>query len=183
MRRARMMREARRRLDEADALLGPVVALHFERRESEEHKYAACLNKLGSLRLAQGRHQEALDALLEAESIYRGSYDAGHPYRAKTLSRLGAVLIATGGTVVLSTGEEVNAEQTLLLAEEILRTRLGDSHPSLVAVYERLAQCTTDATAKAELRGRARRIKEALFSETLPEPEPHPSIAPDAAPS
>ncbi|MFF5141112.1 tetratricopeptide repeat protein [Streptomyces sp. NPDC013157] len=183
MRRVRMMREARQRLDEADALLGPVVALHFKRRESEEHKYAACLNKLGSLRLAQGRHQEALAALLEAESIYRGSYDAGHPYRAKTLSRLGAVLIATGGTVVLSTGEEVNAEQTLLLAEEIFRTRLGDSHPSLVAVYERLAQCTTDATAKAELRGRARRIKEALFSETLPEPEPHPSIAPDAAPS
>ncbi|MGW7241395.1 tetratricopeptide repeat protein [Streptomyces sp. NPDC054804] len=181
MRRLRMMREARRRLDEADALLGPVVELHFKRRESEDHKYAACLNKLGSLRLAQGRHQEALDALLEAEAIYSRSYDAGHPYRAKTLSRLGAVLIATGGTVILSTAEEVNAEQTLRLAEQIFRSRLGDQHPCLVAVYERLAECTTDAGRRAQLRGRARRIKEVLGSASPP--TSRPAVAPGGAPT
>ncbi|MEV7318682.1 tetratricopeptide repeat protein [Streptomyces sp. NPDC093970] len=180
-RRLRMGREARRRLDEADALLGPVVELHFKRRESEEHKYAACLNKLGSLRLAQGRHQEALDALLEAEAIYSNSYDPGHPYRAKTLSRLGAVLIATGGTVTLSTGEDTDAEGTLRLAEQIFLTRLGDRHPSLVAVYERLAECAADAGARARLRGRARRIREAPGDGSPPASQP--ATTPGGAPT
>ena len=162
LRRRRIHRVADRRLTEAESLLAPVVVLHRKRRETEEHKYAACLNKLGSLRLAQGRHQEAVETLLEAEAIYVDSYGAEHPYRAKTLSRLGAVLIATGGTAVLKTGERVTAEQTLRLAEDIFRARLGDAHPSLVAVYERLAECTTSPRTAADLRGRARHIREAL---------------------
>jgi len=170
-----MIRESRRRLAEADALLGPVVALHLKRRESEEHKYAACLNKLGSLRLAQGRQQEALRVLLKAERIYVRSYDAHHPYRAKTLSRLGAVLIETGGTVTLSTGERVNAEQTLRLAEEIFLPCLGPGHPSLVAVYERLAEATADPARKADFRARARRIKESFDEGTPLAPQPSAS--------
>ncbi|MGW4906611.1 hypothetical protein [Streptomyces sp. NPDC004270] len=87
---------------------------------------------------------EALDALLEAEAICSRSYDAGRPYRAKTLSRL------------------------------------GGQHPCLVAVYERLAECTADAGRRAQLRDRARRIKEALGSASPPTSQP--AVEPDGAP-
>lgn len=179
LRRRRLLREARRRLREAEELLGSVVTLHSKRRETEEHKYAACLNKLGSLRLAQGRHVEALDALLEAERIYVTSYGPEHPYRAKTLSRLGAVLISTSASVVLATHESANATQVLRLAEAIFRARLGDTHPSLVAVYERLADCATDEEAQTAFRTRARGIRGMLDGSILSQPQaPTPLPAP-----
>lgn len=165
LRRNHLSRLARAKLDAADTLLIPVVELHRKRRDTERHKYAACLNKLGSLRNAQGRTAEAIESLLEAEKIYVDTYGPDHHYRAKTLTRLAAALVATGGTATLNTGEEVNAEATLRLAEGIFRTRLGDAHPSLIAVYERLALCTSDEAEAMEHRARARRIKDALNSD------------------
>lgn len=154
----RLRRDSRTRLREAAELLAPVVELHRKRREAEDHKYAACLNKLGSLQHAQGRTAQALRTLREAEGIYVARYGRGHHYRAKTLSRLGPVL--------LSTGDRPGAEDTLHEAERIIRGRLGDVHPSLSAVYERLALCTTDAQRAADFRTRAQRIKDAIGAGT-----------------
>ncbi|MGP4012703.1 tetratricopeptide repeat protein [Streptomyces sp. 4N124] len=178
LRRSRLNRQARAKLDSAQALLTPVVELHRKRRDTERHKYAACLNKLGSLQHAQGRTAEALQTLQEAEKIYADKYGADHHYRAKTLSRLGAVLITTGTTLALSTDDQVDAERALRLAEGIFRTRLGENHPSLVAVYERLALCTADENQAAEHRARARRIKAALDGESPPSPSQTPEPLP-----
>jgi tetratricopeptide (TPR) repeat protein len=152
--RRRLRREARVPLREAAELLGPVVEQHRKRREAEPHKYAACLNKLGSLQHAQGRAAQALTTLREAEAIYVAKYSRDHHYRAKTLSRLGPVL--------LGAGDRQGAEDALREAEGIIRGRLGDVHPSLVAVYERLALCSTDVQRATEYRACAQRIKEAV---------------------
>lgn len=149
-----LRRDSRARLREAAELLAPVVELHRKRREAEDHKYAACLNKLGSLQHAQGRTAQALRTLREAEGIYVARYGRGHHYRAKTLSRLGPVL--------LTAGDRPGAQDTLHEAERIIRGRLGDVHPSLSAVYERLALCTTDAQRAADFRTRAQDIKDAI---------------------
>ncbi|WP_406492093.1 hypothetical protein [Streptomyces sp. NBC_01604] len=152
--RRRLYREARAHLREAAQLLDAVVELHRKRREAEAHKYAACLNKLGSLQHAQGRTALALETLREAEEIYVTKYSSDHHYRAKTLSRLGPVL--------LSAGDRQAAEQALREAEGIICSRLTDVHPSLVAVYERLAVCTHDAQEASAYLIRARHIKDAI---------------------
>ncbi|WP_046733472.1 NB-ARC domain-containing protein [Streptomyces humi] len=165
--RLRLSRSAARQLHEADRLLSQAVDQHRKRREAENHKYAACLNKRGSLRLAQGRPKEAEQDLLEAEAIYVTAYKADHPYRAKTLARLGEVLLAAGPAgrkVTLATGDECDAKKVLDMAEHIFVSRLGPCHPVLVAVYERLARCTADEAAAAALRRRAAQVREATRS-------------------
>jgi len=154
LRRQRLRRKARGLLRDAAGLLGPVVEQHHKRRETEEHKYAACLNKLGSLQLAQGRTQQALATLRVAEHIYATAYGARHPYRAKTLSRLGAVHLAMG--------DRAGAERVLREAEAIFLTSLGDHHPSLIAVYERLAACTADPRQAVDFRARAQHVKQVI---------------------
>ncbi|WP_158751267.1 tetratricopeptide repeat protein [Streptomyces bicolor] len=154
LRRRRLRRDARARLREAAELLGPVVELHRKRRDAEAHKYAACLNKLGSLQHAQGRAAQALETLREAEAIYIAQYGRDHHYRAKTLSRLGPVLLACG--------DRQGAENALREAEGIIRGRLGDVHPSLVAVYERLASCSTGTQLTSEYLARAQGIQAAV---------------------
>ncbi|MFI6618945.1 tetratricopeptide repeat protein [Streptomyces sp. NPDC050528] len=157
LRRLDLMRQARAALVRADAILGPVVELHSKRSEAEEHKYASCLNKLGSLRLAQGRTAEAKQALEQAEGIYRRAYGNQHYYRAKSLTRLGPVLRA-GGDVP-------GAERALRDAEEIFRTALGGDHPVLMTVYEHQADCAADRGDTREarrLRAEAHRIRQSL---------------------
>jgi tetratricopeptide (TPR) repeat protein len=85
---------------------------------------------MGSLQYVQGRIEEALEALLAADRIFTETYGIGHPYRAEALSRLGAVLIAAG--------DRPGAADALGEAERLLRTRLGDEHPSRIAAHERL---------------------------------------------
>ena len=156
--RGRVLRcQAAARLDEAGVLLGPAVALHQRRRDTEEHKYAACLNKRGSLELALGRAAEAKVTLEEAERIYRQQYGEQHHYRAKALSRLGAVLLALG--------ETDRATSVLREAETIFRSALGDGHPALVAVWQRLADCLDGQPEAAQLRERAVRLGVALRAE------------------
>ncbi|MEV6484292.1 tetratricopeptide repeat protein [Streptomyces sp. NPDC051576] len=171
--RRELNRAARAKLRSAEELLHPVLAMHRQRRRDEAHKYAACLNKLGSLQHAQGRTQEALTTLREAETIYIQRYGSDYHYRAKTLSRLGPVLITAG--------RRPQAETVLREAEGIFRTRLGEGHPSLVAVYERLAACTHDPLQAASFRSRAQHISAALWDEVRlpgavsPVPRPTPS--------
>ncbi|MFI6010623.1 tetratricopeptide repeat protein [Streptomyces sp. NPDC051243] len=160
MRRLELNRAARARLAGAEELLGPVLALHHKRRAAEAHKYAACLNKLGSLQHALGRAQQARRTLRDAEAIYKERYGEDHHYRAKTLSRLAPVLI--------SLGRREEAASVLTDAEAIFRARLGEDHPCLVAVYERLAACTTDPLRAADFRDRARRIAVALWDGAEP---------------
>ncbi|MFI6545930.1 tetratricopeptide repeat protein [Streptomyces prunicolor] len=157
--RRRRRREALAYLREAADLLDPVVELHRKRSSAEGHKYAACLNKLGSLQHAQGQTEQALETLREAESIYLAKYGPEHHYLAKTLSRLGPVL--------LSAGDRPGAEETLLEAKKIFTTRLGMNHPSLVAVYERLVLCTTDADRIAEYRADAQKIRDRIRAEEV----------------
>ncbi|MFE7777581.1 tetratricopeptide repeat protein [Streptomyces sp. NPDC057445] len=160
LRRRDLHRQARSRIAQADELLAPVLALHLKRRETEAHKYAACLNKLGSLRFAQGRIPEAARTLREAEQIYVSAYGPDHHYRAKTLSRLGPVLRAAG--------DREGAERVLRQAERIFVATLGSSHPSLVAVYTHLAECTTGHERAAELRARAELVHRALWNDSSP---------------
>lgn len=162
IRRRDCSRAARAKLSSAEELLGPVLALHRQRRMAEAHKYAACLNKLGSLQLALGRAQEAQRTLLEAEEIYRMRYGEDHHYRAKTLSRLAPVLITLG--------RRDEADSVLTKAEEIFRARLGEDHPCLVTVYERLADCAADPVRAAAFRDSARRISIGLWDGADPPP-------------
>ncbi len=165
--RLRLRRSAIRQLREADQLLSQAVDQHRKRREAENHKYAACLNKRGSLRLAQGRTKEAEKDLLKAEAIYVSAYKADHPYRAKTLARLAEVLLVAGPPgrkVRLATGDECDAGEVLVMAERIFVTQLGPHHPVLVAVYERLARCAHDEETAAGLRRRAAHIREVTRS-------------------
>ncbi|MCX4761130.1 tetratricopeptide repeat protein [Streptomyces sp. NBC_01275] len=155
LRRRELRRQGQEKLRSAADLLEPVLDLHLNRSEAEPHKYAACLNKMGSLQAAQGRTVEALETLDRAHRIYTQKYGSDHHYRAKTLSRLGPVLLVAG--------DRATAELVLREAERIFRARLGDHHPSLVAVYERLTECTDDPAEAADLRARAQRIKESLW--------------------
>ncbi|MEZ0093656.1 tetratricopeptide repeat protein [Streptacidiphilus sp. EB129] len=143
LRRRQLRRAAARQLQEAWLLLEPVVALHYKRRDTDEHKYASTLNKRGSLEFAQGRAHDARATLEEAERIYRTRYGERHHYRAKTLSRLGPVLRATG--------DRDRAEAVLREAASIFQETLGDEHPALIAVYLRLADCLDDRSAEAPL--------------------------------
>jgi tetratricopeptide (TPR) repeat protein len=168
LRRSRLNAEVSATLAEASTLLGPVVALHFRRRDMEEHKYAACLNKRGSLEFAQGRAAQARETLAEAERIYRRLYGERHHYRAKTLSRLGPVLRALG--------EADRAEAALREAASIFEEKLGSAHPNLVAVYLRLAACLKDSPHEAEaLREQAAGIRDVLRSRTGG-PAPVPAV-------
>ncbi|MFD4597601.1 tetratricopeptide repeat protein [Streptomyces sp. NPDC058464] len=156
-RRRDLRRRARTELDQADRLLGPVVELHRKRSEAEEHKFAACLNKLGSLRLAQGRPAEARRTLEHAEAIYLRRYGERHYYRAKSLTRLGPVLRAQG--------DGGGAERVLREADGIFRAALGDDHPALMAVCEHLSDCASDRGNHEEadrLRREADRIRRLL---------------------
>ncbi|MFD4504789.1 tetratricopeptide repeat protein [Streptomyces sp. NPDC058457] len=157
LRRRDLRRRARTELDQADRLLGPVVELHRKRSEAEEHKYAACLNKLGSLRLAQGRSADARRILEQAEEIYLRLYGERHYYRAKSLTRLGPVLRALGDSAA--------AERVLREANGIFRAALGDDHPALTAVCEHLSDCASDRGDHEEagrLRLEADRIRRSL---------------------
>ncbi len=152
-----LSRRARAELDRAERLLGPVVELHRKRSETEEHRYAACLNKLGSLRLAQGRTAEARRTLEQAEAIYLRLYGERHYYRAKSLTRLGPVLRAQG--------DGGAAERVLREANGIFRAALGDDHPALMAVCEHLSDCASDRGDHEEagrLRREAARIRRSL---------------------
>jgi len=151
-------RTARRELAEADTLLKPVLELHFKRKETEAHKYAACLNKLGSLQFSQGRLDDARATLEKAARIYKDKYGPRHHYRAKSLTRLGPVLRAAG--------ERAHAEQVLREAEEIFKEALGNDHPVLMAVYGHLADCADDRGGQQEaaaLRAAAERIRGSLW--------------------
>ncbi|MFD4634414.1 tetratricopeptide repeat protein [Streptomyces sp. NPDC058284] len=160
LRKRRLHAQAQAHLTTAHDLLGPVLALLGERRRTEAHTYAACLNKLGSLQWAQGHLHKAVDTLREAEEIYVTAYGPDHHYRAKTLSRLGPVLRASN--------DRHRAEQELRTAERIFVASLGEDHPSLVAVYEFLADCAPDPAREAELRARADRIHRSLWDNSSP---------------
>ncbi|WP_371529842.1 tetratricopeptide repeat protein [Streptomyces sp. NBC_01283] len=160
VRKRRLHRESQARLARAHELLTPVLALLGERRETEAHTYAACLNKLGSLQYAQGHIHKALGTLREAEKIYVTAYGPEHHYRAKTLSRIGPVLRAAG--------DRAGAERELRTAERIFIAGLGECHPSLVAVYEFLADCTPDPERAAVLRAGAARIHRSLWANSSP---------------
>ncbi|MFJ6901918.1 tetratricopeptide repeat protein [Streptomyces hokutonensis] len=159
MRRWQLRRENKNALAAADALLQPVLEVHLKRKQSEEHKYAACLNKVGSLRFSQGRLDEAQKTLREAEKIYIEKYGRRHHYRAKSLARLGPVLRAAG--------QRDAAEEVLREAEDIFKEALGnDNHPVLMAVYGHLADCAEDRGNKREaaaLREAAKRIRGSLY--------------------
>ncbi|MHA6763836.1 tetratricopeptide repeat protein [Streptacidiphilus sp. PAMC 29251] len=157
--RGRALRgQAAARLDEAWVLLGPAVALHQRRRDTEEHKYAACLNKRGSLELALGRAADARATLEEAEGIYRLQYGENHHYRAKALSRLGPVLLALG--------DADRAVAVLREAEAIFLGALGEDHPVMVAVWQSLADCLQGGPEADFLRQRADRLAGTLLSGT-----------------
>ncbi|MFF4654009.1 tetratricopeptide repeat protein [Streptomyces sp. NPDC001381] len=164
--RRELRRQWREKLRSASELLEPVLELHYNRSEAEPHKYAACLNKMGSLQAARGQLTEALRTLDRAHGIYTQKYGIDHHYRAKTLSRLGPVM--------LTAGDRAGAEMVLREAERIFRARLGDDHPSLVAVYERLAECTDDPAEAAAFLAGARRIGAALWLDTPPLTDPLP---------
>jgi tetratricopeptide (TPR) repeat protein len=153
-----LRRTTRAELTAAHALLEPVLELHRKRQETEAHKYAACLNKLGSLQFSQGRIDEARRTLEEAAQIYLTKYGPRHHYRGKSLTRLGPVLHAVG--------QKARAEQVLREAEEIFKEALGNDHPVLIAVYEHLAACATDRGGREEaaaLRAEAERIHHSLW--------------------
>ncbi|MEU1119863.1 MULTISPECIES: tetratricopeptide repeat protein [unclassified Streptomyces] len=160
LRKRRLRAQSQAQLTAAHALLGPVVTLLGERRATEAHTYAACLNKLGSLQWAQGHTTKAIGTLREAEEIYVTAYGPDHHYRAKTLSRLGPVLRAAG--------HRDRAEQALRTAERIFVVSLGEDHPSLVAVYAFLADCAADPADAAQLRARADRIHRSLWDNSSP---------------
>jgi tetratricopeptide (TPR) repeat protein len=151
-------RTERDQLAQAEALLMPVLEIHRKRRATEAHKYAACLNKVGSLQLSQGHVDKARRTLEEAIAIYAEKYGVRHHYRAKSLTRLGPVLRAAG--------EHTRAEHVLREAEDIFKEALGHDHPLLMAVYEHLADCA-DARGgheeAAALRSEARRIRHSLW--------------------
>ncbi|WP_133910247.1 tetratricopeptide repeat protein [Streptomyces sp. NBC_00582] len=163
LRRRELRERGGEKLRSAAELLEPVLELHYNRSEAEPHKYAACLNKMGSLQAAQGLVVEALETFDTAHGIYTRKYGGDHHYRAKTLSRLGPVL--------LTAGDRAGAEVVLREAERIFRARLGDDHPSLVAVYERLAECTDDEREAADFLARAERIATALWHGTPARPD------------
>jgi tetratricopeptide (TPR) repeat protein len=170
-RRWALRHEANLKIFEAQQLLEPVLALHQRRREAEGHKYAACLNKQGSLLLAMGEPVAGLAKLREAEAIYRRVYGEDHPYLAKTLSRKGPLLLALGAY------QEAEAE--LRRAEAIFKRRLGRVHPALIAVYERLAVTVRDPQEAERFRRRAldiRRVHAADGPNRLP-PSPRPGAA------
>ncbi|ATL26872.1 tetratricopeptide repeat protein [Streptomyces formicae] len=160
LRKRTLRAQAQAHLARAHELLCPVLALLGKRRTTEAHTYAACLNKLGSLQWAQGHLHRAIDTLREAEEIYVTAYGPDHHYRAKTLSRLGPVLRAAG--------DREGAERELRTAERIFVASLGEDHPSLVAVYEFLADCATDPAEAGELRARATRIHRSLWGKSSP---------------
>ncbi|MEU6993664.1 tetratricopeptide repeat protein [Streptomyces sp. NPDC046465] len=160
LRKRGLRAKAQAHLARAHELLGPVLTLLGERRATEAHTYAACLNKLGSLQWAEGHLNKAIDTLREAEAIYVTAYGPDHHYRAKTLCRLGPVLRAAG--------YRTRAEQELRTAEGIFVTSLGEEHPSLVAVYAFLADCATDPVRAADLRARADRIHRSLWDNSSP---------------
>ena len=173
LRAPRWDREARRRgrarLREAETLLAPVVLLHASRGAADEQKYAACLNKRGSLELALGRPKDARETLHQAEAIYLEHYNEEHPYRAKTLSRLGPVL--------LRLGQREEAEDRLRTAKRIFTNSLGPDHPALAAVHQRLADVLDRAPGPAAdgnreeaawLRAEAHRITLAVRAATEP---------------
>ncbi|MGQ4390525.1 tetratricopeptide repeat protein [Streptomyces sp. SAS_270] len=154
----RLRRTERLHLTQAETLLMPVLELHRKRRATEAHKYAACLNKLGSLRLSQGHVDEARRTLEEAVAIYADKYGVRHHYRAKSLTRLGPVLLAAK--------ERTEAELVLREAEGIFKEALGPHHPVLMAVYEHLADCAHDRGGHDEataLRAEAARIRGSLW--------------------
>ncbi|MFE0177834.1 tetratricopeptide repeat protein [Streptomyces sp. NPDC059002] len=160
LRKRRLHAQAQTYLTTAYELLGPVLTLLGERRTTEAHTYAACLNKLGSLQWAQGHLHKAIGTLREAEEIYVTAYGPDHHYRAKTLSRLGPVLRAAG--------DREGAERALRTAERIFIASLGDRHPSLVTVYEFLADCTQDPERARTLRADAARIHRSLWDNSSP---------------
>ena len=154
----RFRRTERAQLAQADALLMPVLEIHRKRQTTEAHKYAACLNKVGSLRLSQGHVDEARRTLQEAVDIYADKYGVRHHYRAKSLTRLGPVLLAAR--------ERAEAEHALREAEDIFKEALGPHHPVLMAVYEHLADCALDRGGHDEataLRSEAARIRSSLW--------------------
>lgn len=158
LRTRRLRRTERLHLAQAETLLMPVLETHRKRRATEAHKYAACLNKLGSLRLSQGHVDEARRTLEEAVAIYAEKYGVRHHYRAKSLTRLGPVLLAAK--------ERTEAELVLREAEEIFKEALGPHHPVLMAVYEHLADCAHDRGGHEEataLRAEAGRIRGSLW--------------------
>lgn len=153
-----LRRKARAEWAAADSLLKPVLELHRKRQETEAHKYASCLNKLGSLQFSQGRIDEARSTLEEAAQIYLDKYGPQHHYRAKAFTRLGPVLRAAG--------DLPQAEHVLREAQKIFKEALGHDHPVLIAVYEHLADCAADRGGHQEaaaLRAEAARIRPLLW--------------------
>ena len=156
-------------LEQARGLLEPALELRRTQLGPEHDETAESLRNLAALRSAEGREQEAALLYVESVEVYRTSLSADNPMTGRALAGLGGVLARDGqcdraetvlrdalalvprddfrvapaeaalGVCLWQKGEVDEAERLLEQARGHLAARLGEDHPSVATVAERLA--------------------------------------------